>query len=58
MALKMLFVGNRFDGVAVDLLSRLLKYQSHDRISALNGMRHPYFYSLGQRVHYLPHSKL
>ena len=52
-----LFFLLRFDGVAVDLLSRLLKFQSKDRISAVDGMRHPYFYSLGQRVHHLPHSK-
>ena len=53
----LLFV-HRFDSVAVDLLSRLLQYQSEDRVSAVDGMMHPYFYSLGQRVHRLPHSEL
>uniref|UniRef100_A0A8C6VX43 cyclin-dependent kinase n=1 Tax=Nothobranchius furzeri TaxID=105023 RepID=A0A8C6VX43_NOTFU len=44
----------RLDSDGISLLMSFLKYESKKRISADEAMRHPYFRSLGQRVHMLP----
>lgn len=46
----------RLDRDAIDLLERLLRFESKNRISATEALQHPYFQSLGQRIHPLPHS--
>ena len=48
----------RLDTEAIDLLEKLLQFESKNRVSALEAMRHPYFESLGPRVHQLPNSEL
>lgn len=37
-----------------DLLGQLLKYEPRGRISAADGMKHPYFDSFGPNIHKLP----
>ncbi|NXB70359.1 CDK18 kinase, partial [Donacobius atricapilla] len=46
----------RLDSEGIDLLSDLLLYRAKGRISAEAALRHPYFKSLGERVHLLPDS--
>ncbi|XP_040193477.1 cyclin-dependent kinase 18 isoform X1 [Rana temporaria] len=43
----------RLDSEGIDLLSSLLLYEDKTRISADEGLRHPYFKSLGERIHTL-----
>ena len=47
----------RLDEDAVDLLEELLRFESKNRIPAREAMRHPYFHSLGPRIHQLPNSE-
>ncbi|NWR47079.1 CDK18 kinase, partial [Regulus satrapa] len=44
----------RLDSEGIDLLTNLLLYRAKDRISAEAALQHPYFKSLGERVHLLP----
>uniref|UniRef100_A0A8C3Y960 cyclin-dependent kinase n=1 Tax=Catharus ustulatus TaxID=91951 RepID=A0A8C3Y960_CATUS len=44
----------RLDSEGVDLLTNLLLYRAKGRISAEAALQHPYFRSLGERVHLLP----
>ncbi|NXD43267.1 CKD18 kinase, partial [Copsychus sechellarum] len=44
----------RLDSEGVDLLTNLLLYRAKGRISAEAALQHPYFKSLGERVHLLP----
>uniref|UniRef100_A0A8C9EWI7 cyclin-dependent kinase n=1 Tax=Pavo cristatus TaxID=9049 RepID=A0A8C9EWI7_PAVCR len=44
----------RLDSDGTDLLMNLLLYEAKSRISAEVALRHPYFKSLGERVHLLP----
>uniref|UniRef100_A0A8V5HDH0 cyclin-dependent kinase n=1 Tax=Melopsittacus undulatus TaxID=13146 RepID=A0A8V5HDH0_MELUD len=44
----------RLDSEGIDLLMNLLLYRAKGRISAEAALRHPYFKSLGERVHLLP----
>ncbi|XP_072481971.1 cyclin-dependent kinase 16 isoform X11 [Notamacropus eugenii] len=44
----------RLDTDGVDLLARLLQFEGRNRISADDAMRHPFFQSLGSRIHKLP----
>ncbi|XP_031461748.1 cyclin-dependent kinase 18 isoform X1 [Phasianus colchicus] len=44
----------RLDSEGIDLLMNLLLYEAKSRISAEVALRHPYFKSLGERVHLLP----
>ncbi|NXC88830.1 CKD18 kinase, partial [Cercotrichas coryphoeus] len=46
----------RLDSEGVDLLTNLLLYRAKGRISAEAALQHPYFKSLGERVHLLPDS--
>uniref|UniRef100_A0A8B9XAR4 cyclin-dependent kinase n=1 Tax=Bos mutus grunniens TaxID=30521 RepID=A0A8B9XAR4_BOSMU len=43
----------RLDPDGINLLSSLLLYESKSRVSAEAALRHPYFRSLGERVHQL-----
>jgi len=43
----------RLEDEARDLLQKLLQFESKHRLQALESMRHPYFHSLGQRIHQL-----
>ena len=47
----------RFNAEAIDLLGKLLQFESKNRVPALEAMRHPYFESLGPRTHMLPNSE-
>ncbi len=42
---------------AIDLLQQLLRFESKNRTSALECMRHPYFESFGSRIQQLPNSE-
>ncbi|NXB31608.1 CDK18 kinase, partial [Eulacestoma nigropectus] len=44
----------RLDSEGIDLLANLLLYRAKGRISAEAALQHPYFRSLGERVHLLP----
>ncbi|KAM8965844.1 cyclin-dependent kinase 16 isoform 5-T5 [Sarcophilus harrisii] len=44
----------RLDTDGADLLGRLLQFEGRNRISADDAMRHPFFQSLGSRIHKLP----
>ncbi|NXK69114.1 CKD18 kinase, partial [Sylvietta virens] len=44
----------RLDSEGIDLLANLLLYRAKGRISAEAALQHPYFKSLGERVHLLP----
>ncbi|XP_009995807.1 PREDICTED: cyclin-dependent kinase 18 isoform X1 [Chaetura pelagica] len=44
----------RLDSEGIDLLMNLLLFEAKGRISAEAALRHPYFKSLGERVHLLP----
>ncbi|NWV29937.1 CDK18 kinase, partial [Origma solitaria] len=44
----------RLDAEGIDLLTNLLLYRAKGRISAEAALQHPYFKSLGERVHLLP----
>ncbi|NWI00636.1 CDK18 kinase, partial [Tichodroma muraria] len=44
----------RLDTEGIDLLASLLLYRAKGRISAEAALQHPYFKSLGERVHLLP----
>uniref|UniRef100_A0A8C3EJD8 cyclin-dependent kinase n=1 Tax=Corvus moneduloides TaxID=1196302 RepID=A0A8C3EJD8_CORMO len=44
----------RLDSEGIDLLTNLLLYRAKGRISAEAALQHPYFKSLGERVHLLP----
>ncbi|XP_064156568.1 cyclin-dependent kinase 18-like [Anguilla rostrata] len=44
----------RLDTEGIDLLSELLLYDAKLRVSAEASLRHPFFHSLGERVHTLP----
>uniref|UniRef100_A0A8D2QLV4 cyclin-dependent kinase n=1 Tax=Zosterops lateralis melanops TaxID=1220523 RepID=A0A8D2QLV4_ZOSLA len=44
----------RLDLEGIDLLTNLLLYRAKGRISAEAALQHPYFKSLGERVHLLP----
>nr|XP_021394465.1 cyclin-dependent kinase 18 [Lonchura striata domestica] len=44
----------RLDSEGIDLLADLLLYRAKGRISAEAALQHPYFKSLGERVHLLP----
>ncbi|XP_060087305.1 cyclin-dependent kinase 18 [Heteronotia binoei] len=44
----------RLDTEGIDLLMNLLLYDARRRISAELALRHPYFMTLGERVHLLP----
>ncbi|NXR81966.1 CDK18 kinase, partial [Pycnonotus jocosus] len=46
----------RLDPEGIDLLTNLLLYRAKGRISAEAALHHPYFKSLGERVHLLPDS--
>uniref|UniRef100_A0A8U7NGT2 cyclin-dependent kinase n=1 Tax=Corvus moneduloides TaxID=1196302 RepID=A0A8U7NGT2_CORMO len=47
----------RLDSEGIDLLTNLLLVSGGGRISAEAALQHPYFKSLGERVHLLPDSK-
>lgn len=47
----------RFDSAAIDLLGKLLQFESKNRVPALDAMQHRYFESLGPRIHMLPNSE-
>ncbi|NXV04743.1 CKD18 kinase, partial [Cettia cetti] len=44
----------RLDSEGIELLTNLLLYRAKGRISAEAALQHPYFKSLGERVHLLP----
>ncbi|XP_007507710.1 cyclin-dependent kinase 16 isoform X7 [Monodelphis domestica] len=44
----------RLDTDGADLLAKLLQFEGRNRISADDAMRHPFFQSLGSRIHKLP----
>ncbi|NWZ85968.1 CDK18 kinase, partial [Poecile atricapillus] len=44
----------RLDSEGIDLLANLLLFSAKGRISAEAALQHPYFSSLGERVHLLP----
>ncbi|KAM5180953.1 cyclin-dependent kinase 18 isoform 1-T1 [Mantella aurantiaca] len=44
----------RLDSEGIDLLNSLLLYEDKKRISAEGSLLHPYFKSLGERIHTLP----
>ena len=48
---------SRLDNEALGLLGSLLHFQSKNRVTASNAMKHRYFHSLGTRVHKLPYSE-
>lgn len=47
----------RLDSDAIDLLGKLLHFESKHRIPAREGMMHPYFSSIGKRILSLPYSE-
>lgn len=47
----------RLDGEAINLLAKLLHFESRNRVPARQALTHPYFQSLGQRIHSLPNSE-
>lgn len=47
----------RLDGEAIDLLGKFLQFESKNRVPAKPALAHPYFQSLGQRIHSLPNSE-
>lgn len=47
----------RLDTEGINLLTSLLLYESKSRVSAEAALRHPYFRSLGERVHQLEDSE-
>ena len=47
----------RFNQEAIDLLGKLLQFESKNRTPALEAMKHPYFESLGPRIHMLHNSE-
>uniref|UniRef100_A0A8B9XQK0 cyclin-dependent kinase n=1 Tax=Bos mutus grunniens TaxID=30521 RepID=A0A8B9XQK0_BOSMU len=44
----------RVDSDGADLLTKLLQFEGRNRISAEDAMKHPFFLSLGDRIHKLP----
>ncbi|XP_016046566.2 cyclin-dependent kinase 16 isoform X2 [Erinaceus europaeus] len=44
----------RLDSDGADLLTKLLQFEGRNRISAEDSMKHPFFLSLGDRIHKLP----
>lgn len=53
----MVFICRRLDKDALDLLKKLLQFESKNRPQALESMRHAYFHSMGPRVHQLHNSE-
>lgn len=47
----------RLDKEAIQLLANLLEFESKNRMPAKEAMMHPYFQSLGKRIHALPNSR-
>ncbi|KAL5015295.1 hypothetical protein ScPMuIL_009565, partial [Solemya velum] len=47
-------IAPRLDTEGLDLLASLLSYEAKDRVCAAEGVRHPFFNSMGPNVHKLP----
>ena len=52
------FLCYRLDSEGLDLMNKLLRFQSDKRMTAAEAMKHNFFKCFGPRIHELSHSEL
>ena len=52
------FLYYRLDSEGLDLMNKLLRFQSDKRMTAAEAMKHNFFKCFGPRIHELSHSEL